>query len=81
MNLVTDVGVIDLLGELPGVGSFDDVRDKTVEVNVGGFLCRVLDLETLILSKKTAGRDKDLIGVRHLEAILRKREQEPGLFD
>jgi predicted nucleotidyltransferase len=81
LNLVTDVGVIDLLGELPGVGTFDQVRNRTEEINLGGFVCRVLDLETLILSKKIAGRDKDLIGVRHLEAILNKRKQEPGLFD
>jgi predicted nucleotidyltransferase len=81
MNLVTDVGVIDLLGDLPGVGTFEEVRDRTIEINMGGFVCRVLNLETLILSKKTAGRDKDLISVRHLEAILRKQQREPGLSD
>ena len=81
LNLLTDLGVIDILGELPGIGSFESLAGKTEDLNVGGFVCRVLDLDTLIAAKRAAGRDKDLLNVRQLEAIRRSRQQQPGLFD
>jgi hypothetical protein len=78
LNLLTTLGVIDILGEVSGVGTFDDVRDKIVGVDVGGFRCPVLDLDTLIRSKKAAGRPKDQVGVRHLEAIKKTRAKQTG---
>lgn len=81
LYLVTDLGQIDILGELPEICHYAELANCTVEMNLGGFTCRVLDLDTLIAAKKAAGRDKDIIGVRHLEAIKKTREQNPSLFD
>jgi len=78
LNLATDLGVIDILGDLTGVGSFENVRDKIVYLEVGGFPYPVLDLDTLITSKWAAGRPKDHVGARHLEAIQKKRRQNAG---
>jgi hypothetical protein len=78
LNLVTSLGVIDILDTVSGVGTFEDVRGRIVELDVGGFRCPVLDLDALIASKRAAGRSKDLVGVRHLEAIRIKRQQNPG---
>jgi predicted nucleotidyltransferase len=79
--LETDLGNIDLLGELPGVCSAEELKDQTVTMDVGGFTCRVLDLETLIKAKTVAGRPRDKLAVMHLEAIRKMRQQNPGLFE
>lgn len=73
LYLLTDLGEIDLLGEVPGIGTYPSLFDKTVETDVGGFTCRVLNIETLIESKKVAGRDKDRVAIYHLEAIRSKQ--------
>jgi hypothetical protein len=80
LYLLTDLGVLDLLGEVPGVGSYDELVDKTVVMNFQTFSCRILDLDTLIVAKRFAGRPKDLISVEELEKVRRRRRDEPGLF-
>ncbi|MCU0726345.1 MAG: hypothetical protein MUE73_11225, partial [Planctomycetes bacterium] len=69
LYLETDLGLIDLLGELPDVCSFEDLAGRTVEMDVGGFACRVLDLDTLIRSKEVANRDRDRLALPWLRAI------------
>jgi hypothetical protein len=81
LYLVTTLGKIDLLGELPGIGPYAEIRGRSVEMDVGGFCVRVLDLETLIAAKKVANRDKDRIAVRHLEAIQSYMRKNPKLFE
>ena len=81
LNLVTEWGVLDILGELPGVGSFDDLNGRYNTIDFGGFTCKVLDLDGLIASKKFAGREKDVANIRHLEAIQRLKREQPSLFD
>lgn len=71
--LVTQPGVIDILSEVTGVGSYDDVEQHSVTMDLGGFQCRVLDLETLIIAKRAAGRNKDMRTVTELEAIRQRR--------
>ena len=43
-------------------------------VVVGGFQCRVLDLDTLIRSKEAANRDKDRLALPWLRAIRDSRD-------
>jgi predicted nucleotidyltransferase len=74
--VVTDIGPIDLLNEVPGIGTYHELSDKTVELDVGGFTCRVLDLDTLIASKKIAARPKDHAAVMQLEAIKRVQDRD-----
>ena len=69
------------MGELPGIGDYKEVQDKTTQMNIGGFSCRVIDLETLIASKTFAGREKDKLNVWHLDAIRKRDQKQPGLFD
>jgi len=57
-----------------------DTPESTL-MDIGGMTCRVLDLDTLIASKKAAGRAKDLPNILQLEAIKRVRQQQPRLFD
>lgn len=80
LYVLTDIGILDLLGEVPGIGRFEELTEKTEVVDVGGFSCRVLNLETLIQSKAFAARPKDVENVRHLEVIRKLRRDQPGLF-
>ncbi len=81
LYLRTDAGQLDVLGELPDVCSYEELVARCVPMNVEGLVCRVVDIDTLISAKRAAGRDKDLLTIRYLEEIKRKREQNPGLFD
>jgi hypothetical protein len=80
LYLITALGKLDLLGELPGVCSYAELAGRTVEMDLGGFRCRVLDLDTLIAAKKAANRQKDQTALHHLEAIRKYRAARPTLF-
>jgi predicted nucleotidyltransferase len=71
-TLTTDLGWIDLLGEITGGGSYRDLEPHSISIDVYGVTCRVLDLEKLIETKKAAGRPKDFEALAELE-FLRKR--------
>ena len=72
-TLTTDLGDIDLLGEITGGGSFDDLYPHTVVLRVFGLECRGLSLDRLIEVKRAAGRPKDLEAIAELEAIREER--------
>ncbi|MFN2480615.1 MAG: nucleotidyltransferase [Pyrinomonadaceae bacterium] len=68
-TLTTDLGNIDLLGEVSGLGDFDQVRAQSVVMTLFDMQCRVLSLDALIASKRAAGRTKDLLVLPELEAL------------
>ncbi len=72
LYLETDLGILDCLSEVAGVGGFDEVARSSVEVQLPAGKCRVLGLEALISAKQAMGRPHDLITVVQLLAI---REQ------
>jgi hypothetical protein len=59
-TLTTDIGDLDLLGEIVGGGAYDQLLVDTTEIRVFGVVCRCLNLERLIAVKRAAGRPKDL---------------------
>jgi hypothetical protein len=80
----TDAGKLDLLGEVLGVGGYDDCLEHADEAEIFGSRHRILSLEKLIATKRAAGRPKDLMALVELEAILEHRKAtentalEPG---
>jgi predicted nucleotidyltransferase len=72
-TLVTDVGDLDLLGEITGGGTYQGLLPHTIVIKVFGRDCHCLDLPRLIEVKRAAGRPKDLEAVAELEAILEER--------
>lgn len=60
---------IDLLGEVAGIGAYDDVLKESIEVDLEGVPVRVLSIDGLIKAKETAGRPKDQAGLRELYAL------------
>jgi len=65
----TDLGQLDCLSFVDGVGDYDAVREESIEIDVGGGTCRILSIDALIRAKKAVGGRRDLEAVIQLEAI------------
>ncbi len=74
LYLQTDMGVIDIITSVLGVGDFVRLKDKAEELEVDGRRYRVISLEDLIKAKETMGREKDLLTAKELRAIAAKRQ-------
>ena len=68
-TLATSLGDLDLLGEIPGGGSYIELVSGAIELNLFETRCLCLNLTQLIYSKRAAGRPKDLEALAELEAI------------
>ena len=72
LYLKTDLGVLDCLGEVLGIGDFDAVLRQSVEVELPFGHCRILDIDGLIRAKEAMNRDHDRITVRQLKEIKKR---------
>jgi predicted nucleotidyltransferase len=77
-TLTTDLGALDLLGEITGGGGYADLLPHSIAIRVFGVDCRCLGLDRLIDVKRAAGRPKDLEAIAELEAIREERERRSG---
>lgn len=75
-TLTTDLGDLDLLGEVAGLGGFVEVLSFSEELEIFGIRCKVLTLEGLIKTKRAIGRAKDLRLLPELEALLEIRKSQ-----
>jgi hypothetical protein len=69
-TLDTDLGRIDLLSEVAGLGDWNDIRKCRVRLPAFGREVWTLDLPSLIRAKRAAGRPKDLLVLPELESLL-----------
>jgi hypothetical protein len=72
-TLTTELGDLDLLGEIVGGGGFEALASSSIELELFGFRCLCLDLPKLVQVKRAAGRPKDLEALAELEALLEQR--------
>jgi predicted nucleotidyltransferase len=77
-TLTTQHGDLDLLGEVAGGGTYEELLPFTEEATSGGLPCRVVTLERLIQLKRAAGRPKDLEAIAELQALLEERRKRDG---
>jgi hypothetical protein len=75
LYLKTDLGVVDCLGEVLGVGNFEEVFKHGVEVELPCGKCRILGIEALIRAKEAMNRDHDRITVKFLKEIKKQQSQ------
>jgi hypothetical protein len=80
LYLDTDLGKLDCLSEVKGVGNFDEVKKQSVVAHFAYGEFRFLNLDALIKAKKAVGRERDLDAVRRLTAIKETKEQQQNLF-
>jgi hypothetical protein len=72
LYLQTDLGKLDCLSEVAGIGDYNAVRKQSVQAKFSYGAFRFLSLDALIASKEAAGREQDLAALRHLRAIKEK---------
>jgi hypothetical protein len=72
-ELTTEIGDLDLLGELVGGRTYETLVARSESVPVFGYQVRRAPLIDLILVKRAAGQAKDLVVAAELEAILEER--------
>jgi hypothetical protein len=79
-TFTTDAGNLDLLGEVRGVGFYEEAVSGANRYDLFGYSFPVLEIKKLIVAKRAAGRPKDLLAITELEAIeerqLRARSEE-----
>jgi len=76
-TLTTNLGQLDLLGEITGGGNYEALLPSTDCLNIFGVECRCLGLEKLIEVKNAAGRPKDFEPMAELKALLEERAKKP----
>ena len=75
--LETMWGQLDCLGEVLGVGGYDEVLAQSIEVQLPSGSCRILAIDALIRAKQAMGRDKDREAIFQLRAIQERTRERP----
>ncbi len=74
MQLLTDLGPLDILCRLHDGRGYEELAQRSVDIDAGDLHLKVLDLPTLIEIKSSTGRVRDRLVVPLLLALLRERE-------
>jgi len=80
-TFTTDIGSLDLLGEVRGVGFYEEAISGAIMYELFGYSFPVLEIKKLIVAKRTAGRAKDMVALPELEAIQERQLQERSEAD
>jgi hypothetical protein len=75
LTLVTDLGDLDVMDRLAGVGEYPAVHAASVEADLAGVPANVLTLDALIAAKRATGRRKDQEALLELEALREERRR------
>jgi hypothetical protein len=75
LYLDTDIGQLDCISFVNGIGDFTSVKEKSTLIKVEGAKLRVLSLDALIEAKKAMNRPRDKEVVSQLEAIKKITEE------
>ncbi|HEX4350338.1 MAG TPA: hypothetical protein VH251_08115 [Verrucomicrobiae bacterium] len=78
--LTTDLGILDCLSQVAGIGDFDAVIHQSQLKEFPFGRCYVLKIDALIRAKQAVGRPHDLVSVAQLQAIKEKNEQQNELL-
>ena len=76
LTLQTDLGELDLLAEVAGLGGYAEIKARAIVIEGFGRRFHVLDLPDLINAKRSTGRKKDLEAIAELESLLEAREDK-----
>ena len=75
LSLETDVGVVDILTSVLGLGDFARLKSAAEKFEIDGRICWVISLEDLIVAKEAVGRGKDKLTAVELRVIAAKRKR------
>lgn len=74
-TLTTNLGPVDVLGEVVGGGRYEDVSSRCVSIEAFGQKVPVVALDALIEMKRATGRPKDFEALAELEAIAEEQKK------
>jgi len=77
-TLSTDLGDLDLLGEVAALGSYDALRNRSETLTLFERECQVLSLDGLILARRASGQPQALEILLELEALQELRIFQGG---
>jgi len=77
LYLDTDLGRLDCLSCIEGLGSYEQVNQASERFEVEGVTFRALSIDALITAKKAMNRPRDREAIRQLQHVKRLRRQEP----
>jgi hypothetical protein len=69
LYLDTDLGYLDCLSEIQGLGGYDEVVKASQTIEIEGMPVRVLTIDALITAKEAMNRPRDREAIRQLRAI------------
>jgi hypothetical protein len=72
LYLQTDLGKLDFLSEVAGIGDYQAVLNNSIEHTAPYARFRMLHLDALIAAKEAAGRERDQYALKLLRAIREK---------
>ncbi len=75
VHLRTRAGRLDLLGSIPGLGTYDEILPGMIEIRLEGLPVPVLNLDQLIQAKSVLNQPKDR---EHLDQLLAIRKLRGG---
>ena len=76
LYLDTDLGQVDLITAITGIGGYSEASNDAIEAVIFGEAYKVLSLDNLIRTKRALRRDKDLFVERELLAIKAKLDPQ-----
>jgi len=75
LYLDTDAGQLDCISFVEGAGNFQQVKSKSVPIEINKIQVLVLNIDAIIESKKTLNREKDIQAIAQLEAIKKLKKK------
>lgn len=77
-TLSTDLGDVDFLGEVAGLGSYAAVRAESEKIEAFGRSFDVLSIAGLLRAKRATGRKRDKEAIHVLESLLAIKKKPKG---
>src|SRR4030095_7775518 len=74
-TLTTNIGDLDLFGEIAGGETYNHLLPHWLEIEAFGVRFRCVDLPTLIRIKQAAGRAKDYGAIAELRVLLEEKKR------
>lgn len=68
-TLMTDLGAVDLLSQIPGFDSYGEVAQNADKITLFNIEIQIISLDDLIKNKKSTGRPKDLQFLAELQEL------------
>lgn len=65
-TMETEAGGLDFFSDVPGAAPYEEMRERALELDLGGPVVRVAGLDDLIRMKQAAGRAQDLADIAAL---------------